>query len=331
MSKTKMILAAVGGVSAVAIIAAGVFVWLQVSARTVAIEGDEETEGLEYVQSSADRLMRQPIRPCDESIRELTQAREELLAWKDETFRFAARGDRPIAKLSDAAFKEFLIRDAKRLQALPAGTTNKTLEASFEFGPFKPYIAEGKMPEREVLQTLQRNWDDLSLIIETLSACGISRVTAVTLEKAAEPKEETTAKNKKNKKSSKKMAAPVFKPASFTYTFTCLTRPAAFVKALNAFQASERFIAVDDFIIRRSKDTLSDALMGEKKDESATPSRRGGRRRGARSEEAETKADEPTIAVMTDPQNDLPFEAVLKLTVHDMRSLEEAPKEEDDK
>ena len=43
----------------------------------------------------------------------------------------------------------------------------------------------------------------------------------------------------------------------------------------------------------------------------------------------EKKSDEPTITVVTDPQDDLPFEVVLKLTVHDFKSLEEAPKEED--
>lgn len=327
-----MMLAAVGGVSAVAVLAAGVFVWLQASARTAALEGDEETDGLESVQLAADRLLRQSVRPCDESVRELTLSREKMLDWQDETFRFAARGDRPIAKQSDAAFKEFLIRDAKRLLALPSGTTNKTLEATFEFGPFKPYIAEGKMPEREALPTLQRNWDDLAFIVETLSACGVSRVTAINLEKAAEPKEEPVAKNKNKvkNKSAKKPTAPAFKPASFTYTFACQTRPAALVKALNAFQTSERFVAVDDFTLRRGKDTLSEALGGEKKDESASPSRRSGRRRGARTEEVEEKkSDEPTITVVTDPQDDLPFEVVLKLTVHDFKSLEEAPKEED--
>lgn len=327
-----MMLAAVGGVSAVAVIAAGVFVWLQASAHTAALEGDEETEGLESVQAAADRLLRQSIRPCDESVRELTQSRDEVLAWKAETFRFAARGDRSIARQSDAAFKEFLIRDAKRLQALPEGTTNKTLEASFEFGPFKPYIAEGKMPEREALPTLQRNWDDLALIIETLSACGVSKVTAVNLEKTVAPPAAESGKNKKAKKPSKKPVTPMFQPASFTYTLACQARPAALVKVLNAFQTSERFVVVDDFTLRRGKDTLAEALGGEKQDEPAASSRRSGRRRGARVEEVEEKkSDEPTIAVVTDPQSDLPFEVTLKLTVHDFRSLEEAPKEEDDK
>lgn len=332
MSKTKITLAAVGGISGVAVLAAGVFLYLQMSARTTALEGDEETDGLETVQAKAERLMRQTVRPCDESVKELAASRVEILAWKDETFRFASRGDRPITELSDAAFKEFLIQDSKRLLGLPQGTTNKTLEATFEFGPFKSYISEGKMPELENLKTLQRNWDDLALIIETLSSCGIARVTAIDLAKATVSQEEAApAKTNKKAKKTKKSAEPAFKPASFTYSVSCLARPAAFVKALNAFQTIERFVAVDDFSIRRGKDELAEALGGDKREEAAPTSRRGRRRAARAEEEDEKKSEETGILTLADPQKEQPFEVTLTLTVHDFRSLEETPKEEEEK
>lgn len=332
MSKTKITLAAIGGVSGVAVIAAGVFAWLQISARTAAIEGDDEgTAGLETVQAKADSLLRQAVRPCEESVKELVAARDEIQAWREETFRAVARGDRAISNLTDAAFKEFLIQDAKRLLALPEGTTNKTLDASFEFGPFKPYIAEGKMPEADVLRKLQRNWDDFALIVETLSGCGVVRVTSLDFAKVdAATEDDRPAKGKKNKKSKKTAAEPTFKPATFTYIVTCQTRAAAFVKALNAFQTIDRFVVVDDFVIRRGKDSLAEALGGDKKDEAASASRRGRRRGTARVEEVEEKkADDTGIVIITDPQRDAPFEAVLTLTIHDFKSQEEAPNGEE--
>lgn len=333
MSKSKIILAAVGGVSGVAIVAAGVFMWLQISARTVAIEGDEEgTPGLESAQTKADGLLRQPIRPCDESVKELVSTREQVRSWKDETFSNVSKGDRPLTDLTDAALKEFLIRDAKRLQTLPAGTTNKIVAATFEFGPFKPYISEGKMPESDMLRTLQREWDDVVLIVETLADCGIVEVTALDVVTETQPKRETTVKNRGAMKSKKAATVPEFSPASFTYKITCLSRPAAFVKTLNAFQTIDRFVVVDDFVIRRTKDVLAEALSGDKKDEPALASRGRSRSRGrAKVIEDGKKSDDLGIVTITDPQQEAPFEVVLTLTVHDFKSLEKSPKEEVEK
>lgn len=337
MNKTKLTLVAIGGTAGLAILAAGVFVWMQFSARTAALEGDEDgTQGLETVEARADQLTRQKIRPSAESVKQLETAREEVSAWKEDAFRFAARGDHPIAKLTDAAFKEFLIQDSKRLLLLQseAGSTNKVLESTFEFGLFKPYLVEGKMPEPENLKRLQRNWDDLSTILETLASAGVTRVTAIDVAKAATPvqEEQSAPKNKKKARKNKNVQEPTFKPESVTYTVACAMRPAALVKALNLFQTSERFMVVDDFSVTRGKDMLS-ASLTEKKEETATSSRRGRRGRGARTEEVaeEKPAADEMFSVVTDPVLDSPMDVKFTLTVHDLRSMEETPKEEEDK
>lgn len=329
MNRTKTILAAVGGVTFVAVAAAGYFAWSRQAAKTAALEGDDEgAVGLEEVLEKANRLSRKPVYPGAESIKALAEARESLVAWKDEAFAFASRGDRKIQPTTDAAFKAFIVGDARRLLTLPAGEDRKTLDAAFDFGPFKPYISEGKMPEQATLSELQRKWDDVVTIIETLSASGIEKITAVSVKAAVQPQVEETKpkKGKKPKKASKLPDPSASQPLSYTYVVACKARPAAFVKALNALATSERFMSVEDLSLRREKDTLAEGLGAEKKDEAAAPTSGRRRRRSSFEQEEkveEKKAEESLYTVITDPATDLPLDVQLTVTVYDFRSLEE--------
>lgn len=331
MKKTTTILAAVGGVTFVAVAAAGYFAWSAQAAKTAALEGDDEgAVGLEESREKADRLSRKPIYPGAESIKALTEARESLVAWKDEAFAFASRGDRKIQPTTDAAFKEFIVGDARRLLTLPAGEEQKTLDATFDFGPFKPYIFEGKMPEQATLPELQRKWDDVVTIIETLSASGIEKITAVSVKAAAQPQVEEPSpkrgKRPQKRKSARLSDSSTSQPVSYTYVVACKTRPTAFVKALNALATDERFMAVEDISLRREKDALAEGLGAEKKDEAAASTSGRRRRRSSFEQEAkaeEKKADEALYTVITDPATDLPLDVQLTVTVYDFRSLEE--------
>ena len=281
MNKTKTILAAVGGVTLAAVAGAGFFAWSAASARTATLEGDESTDGLETVREKAERLMAKPIFPSAESVRALTEARDAVNAWKEEAFGLASRGDRRLAPTTDAAFKEFIVSDARRLQALPAGADKKTLAATFDFGPFKPYISEGKMPEQAELKELQRKWDDVSTLIEMLSEAGVDEVTGVELKAPETPKEDArTAKKGKKPKAKAKIEPTGVQPVSHTYVITCRMRPGSLVKSLNALAAGERFTVVKDFTIRRESDTVALGLGGEKKEETSAP--KTGRRRRRR-------------------------------------------------
>lgn len=329
MKKTTTILAAVGGVTFVAVAAAGFFAWSAQSAKTAALEGDDEgTVGLEEVRDKADRLSRKPVYPGAESIKALTEARESLVAWKDEAFALASRGDRKIQPTTDAAFKEFIVGDARRLLTLPAGEDHKTLDATFDFGPFKPYISEGKMPEQATLPELQRKWDDVVTIIETLSASGVENISSISVKAQVQPEVEETKpkKGKKPKKASKLPDTSTSQPLSYTYVVACKTRPAAFVKALNALATSDRFMSVEDMSLRREKDALAEGLGAEKKDEAAAPATGRRRRRSSFEQEEkveEKKTEESLYTVITDPATDLPLDVQLTVTVYDFRSLEE--------
>jgi len=335
MNKTKLMLAATGGAIGLAVLVMAYFTWGAFSAKTVALEGDDEegTPGLETVLSRARTLSRKPIYPCAASLTALESNRTVLVEWQKEAKKLAARGDRVYEKTTPAAFKEFLVSDAKRLSALPGSVAGVLVKPDFSFGPFSDYISGGKMPAESELADLQRKWDDVATVVETLASCGVAELTDVSFAAAVVAPVETSTDNKKNKKPQRKQTQKpkqsnnqTTNPASFSYVFSFTTRPTAFVKVLNAFVLSERFITVEGFSVSRPKDVIVEALGGEEKQASASTAGRR-RRRGAA---AETKEEEGKSknGIVTDPLLDDPFVVVLKLSVRDFRSLEEEKSEE---
>ena len=79
MNKNRMILAVVGGVIGLAVLATAYLTWSSWSAKTAALEGDDENEGLETVVAKAEKLSRSPVYPCAESVKE-TEASATRLA-----------------------------------------------------------------------------------------------------------------------------------------------------------------------------------------------------------------------------------------------------------
>lgn len=336
MSKTQITLAAIGGVIGVAVIGAGAFAYLSFAAKSAAIDGDDEgeTQGLVTLVEDAQKCLKKAIFPCEKSVSELKAAREGLVAWKDEAFKYVARGDRPIPETSVAQFKEFMIAEAHTIADLPENSTEKVTDAAFDFGPFKPYISEGKMPEQSELKSLQRKYDDVSTLLRMMAAAGVTKVTKLEL-KGGEKKEAEPEPKRGRGKQQKKVEEPKLTTASESYQITCRMTPSALVKTLNAFAAAERYIVVDGFTLTLERDAIGAALAGEVKKEEATTSRRG-RRRAAAVEEEQPKsegesAEAPKVTLVTDPAADAAFTAVLTITVHDFKTLEETKEEEEAK
>lgn len=334
MNKSKVILAATGGVIGVAVLAMAFFVWSAYSAKTAALEGDEEegTDGLEAVVESAKKLSRDKVYPCAESVKVVQSNEMQLVAWKDEAFKLASRGDRPVKRTTPAQFKADMVGEAQRLAALPGQVQGRIAKPDFAFGPFKEYISEGKMPSEAKLAELQRQWDDIVLIVETLSKCGVAELVDIQF-KAKEAEEPNEKENRRNaRKTAKKPQAPTQEagPSVQGYVVTFTTRPLGFIKSLNALETCERFVVVESFSFQRERDVLNEALGGEKKESSQQA---GGRRRRRGAAAVEAKADEakPKGGIITDPVLDAPLKVELTLSTCDFRTLEEASKEEDKK
>lgn len=335
MKNPKIILAVTGGVCALAVLAVAVWAYCAWSAKTAALEGDDEAsiEGLEPMLAKADGLLRKKPFPGAATLRDISSNRTQLVTWCEEAQHLASAGDRVYAKTTPAAFKTFIVSDARRLMALPGAANGSLTKKEFTFGPFKEFIAEGRMPSEEKLPELQRRWDDVVSVIETLAVSGIAELTDVAYKsaQAEEAQQQTANKAKKNKrraapaKKTAKTDAKSVEPAAFSYVFTFTTKPAGFVKAINALETGSRFIVIDDFSIVRERDQLGETLGADSKKQNETSARSS--RRGRRGRAQEVKVEDSNAgkksAVVTDPVEEAPFKVTLTLTVYDFHSLEE--------
>ena len=344
MNKTKMILAGTGGAIGLVVLVLAFLVWQAFSAKTAAIEGDEEegTDGLEAVESRAQTLSRKPIYPCAASVAAIEQNQKSVDDWCKEGVSLAARGDRTFPKTTPAQFKTDLVRDAKRLMALPGGVEGKLVKPDFAFGPFKDYIVEGKMPSEPELAELQRKWDDVSMITEMLSTNGVVELVDVQfnnriIELSNNRNEEKGGRKGKGdkRKSASAAPAPLVSPVVFSYVFTFAARPPAFVKTLNELEQCERFVVVDGFSFVRPGDVIAEAFGGGDEALASKLASTGGRR-GRRGRRGGGEAEAPASklagtgegaagknGVVTDPLQDAPMTVTMTVSVHDFRSLEE--------
>ena len=333
MFKIRMFLAVSGGVIGLAVLAMAYFNWCAYSAKVAALEGDDEgNDGLEAVQSKAQSLSRKSVYPSAASVQAIDANTARLADWRASALKLASRGDRPIRKMTAPQPKRDLVGEAKRLAALPGAANGTLVKPDFAFGPFGGYIAEGKMPTDAELPELQRRWDDVQFVVETLAACGIAELEGIEFATPAkeEPQEE---KAKKGKKPPKRRAAaeadPSAQPSAFSYVFTFATRAPAFVKAVNALGTCDRFVVVDGVTFARTVDPVSEALGGEKREASRGASRGRRGRRGAVVVEEKQGADASKNGIVADPALDAPFTVKLALTVYDFRTMEEEPKAEE--
>ena len=334
MNKTKTILAVTGGVIGIAVLVMAYFTWSSFSAKTAAIEGDEEegTDGLETVMDKAEKLSRltanHPVYPSAQSLAAIESNRTAVVDWQKEASSLATRGDRVFPKTTPAAFKTFIVADAKRLAALPGSVSGALVKPDFAFGPFREYIVEGKMPADAQLGELQRRWDDVATVVELLAKSGVAELTDVQF-KAEEVKAEPADARGRRKSAAndRRQAADGAekKPVSYSYVFSFATKPAGLTKILNELVVCERFVSVDGFTFTRTKDALASALGGDdkKKDAVQSSGRRGRRRGAAVQEQKEEEKKSPLTGIVTDPLLDEPISVVLTATVHDFRSLEE--------
>ena len=344
MNKTKMILAGTGGAIGLIVLVLAFLVWQAFSAKTAAIEGDDEegTDGLETVEARAQTLSRKPVYPCAASLTAIADNQKLIDEWSKEGLALAARGDKVFPKTTPAQFKTDLVAEAKRLMDLPGGVQGKFTKPDFAFGPFKDYIAEGKMPAEADLAELQRRWDDVVTVTELLVTNGVVELVDVGFANAKkeEVKEESRGAKKKGQRTKDKGQRPMSDvqcPLSFSYVFTFAARPSAFIRTINALESCERFVTVDSFSFVRPSDVIAEAIGGdEKKAEAQSSGRRGrrGRRGGGEAAEAPasklagTEADAGSKnRIVTDPILDAPMSVTLTLTVYDFRSLEEDAEE----
>ena len=238
------------------------------------------------------------------------------------------------ADVNEAAFKQKLVDEARALSSLPGGVEGKIVKPDFAFG-FPDFVTGDKIPEKEKLPQLQRQWADIRTIVESLAGCGIVEIARIEPILAKQPQAGEQPKDAKKPKKRKKKGAEEEKPAytEEKYVVEFRTRPAALVKAVNALATCERFIVVEALDFSREGDTIGKALgEGDKRGAGAEQqsSRPRRRRRGAAEAEFGADAAEQEGAanadkgIVNDPAKEDPFLVRASIATYDFGSAVKA-------
>lgn len=331
MNKSKIIVCAIGGLFLVAAGALGYFAYDAFSRKSAAlVEGDANgNDGLDSIVRQIASLSAKNPYPSPENARRIAENRQAVADWITSVREIAARGDWcPDAACTPAQFKEQIVREAKLFLSHTGAGGVPILPPEFSFGSFRDYLGE-KMPPRDRLARLQRQWYDLTSLLTLLETNGVRQVSdAQVVERAAA--DAAPADGRKPKRPVRP-AAGEKEPSVETYKLTFLALPASFIRIVRDLSFRERFTVVDDFTFARERDAVSDALGGDKQKESAAKggrTRPRGRARGRDRDasEDEKSEDETPKGPVFDPEKDSFLKVDLTVSVYDFRTLEDDEK-----
>ncbi len=320
ISKNQTIMAAIGGIALVASAAIG---YLAFDAYSTKGEAMEECEGS---ASTIQRLLRAEVSPDKESELAYKKNSDTLAGWAEAALAAASSGDRAISSdVNEAAFKQRLVDEARSLSELSGGADGKIVKPNFTFG-FPDFVTGDKLPEKDRLPQLQRQWGDIKMLVETLQSAGVEEVVGIgAAEPAANTKpdegQQQTRKSRKKNKKSAEDEKPVYTVEKYAVDFRA--KPAALVKAVNALATSVRFVAVDSMSFAREGDMIASALVEDSKrgDEQQTPRRRP--RRKQQAEESEERGfgspedQAKKSGVVNDPEKEAPFLVKMVVSTYD--------------
>ena len=310
LSKNQIVMLAIGGVALVASAVLGYLAFSAYSAKSEAADASES-------DSAAVRaLLGAAISPDTASIAAVKKNSDALAGWTEAALSTASAGDRAVeADVNEAAFKQKLVDEARALSALPGGVDGKIVKPDFAFG-FPDFVTGDKLPEREKLPQLQRQWADIRTVVEALADCGIVEIVRVEPILAKQPQASEQQKDAKtNRRQRRRKDAEEVKPAytEEKYAIDFRAKPAALVKVVNAFATSQRFLVVETLDFAREGDMIGKALgegdkRGAAEQQSSRPRRRRrGEQTGFGEEKPAEGAEEPDNGVVNDPEKEEPF------------------------
>ena len=327
ISKNQIVMLSIGGVALVASLALGYLAFSAYSAKS------EAEESVESNSAAVRSLLGAAISPDTASVAAVKKNCDALAGWTEAAISAASAGDRSIATdVNEAAFKQKLVDDARTLSGLPGGVNGKIVKPDFPFG-FPDFVTGDKLPEKEKLPQLQRQWSDIRTIVEILADCGIVEVVRiepiVATQTEVMPPKETKSRNRRKKAAEE--AKPAYTEEKYAIDFRA--KPAALVKVVNALATSERFIVVESFDFMREGDMIGKALgEGDKKGSAEQQSSRPRRkRRGAAEAEfgadaaAQDAAAGADKGVVNDPAKEEPFLVRSIVATYDFGSGAKAP------
>lgn len=328
LSKNQIVMLSIGGVALVASLAIGYLAFSAYSAKS------EASENAERDSAAVRSLLGAAISPDASSVAAVNKNRDSLAGWTEAAISTASAGDRALATdVNEAAFKQKLVDEARALSELPGGVGGKIVKPDFSFG-FPDFVTGDKLPEKEKLPQLQRQWADIRTLVETLQACGIVELVRIepTLVKQPEVAEQQPKETKKRNRRRKagEEAKPAYTEEKYAIDFRA--KPAALVKVVNALATSQRFIVVESLDFARESDMIGKALgEGDKKGAAEQQTvRQRRRRRGAEQPEFGADAAAPDAAaetdkgIVNDPDKEDPFLVKAVVLTYDFGSAAQA-------
>ena len=328
LSKNQIVMLSIGGVALVASLALGYLAFSAYSAKS------EASENAERDSAAVRSLLGAAISPDASSVAAVNKNRDSLAGWTEAAISTASAGDRALATdVNEAAFKQKLVDEARALSELPGGVGGKIVKPDFSFG-FPDFVTGDKLPEKEKLPQLQRQWADIRTLVETLQACGIVELVRIepTLVKqpavAEQQPKETKRRNRRRKADEE--VKPAYTEEKYAIDFRA--KPAALVKVVNALATSQRFIVVESLDFARESDMIGKALgEGDKKGAAEQQTvRQRRRRRGAEQPEFGADAAAPDAAaetdkgIVNDPDKEDPFLVKAVVLTYDFGSAAQA-------
>ena len=318
MANGKVLAGVAGGVFAAV---AGVLGYFLYDAYSVRVEKEEELES----QSGAFRQFHNAkVFASEKTIAMTVSNRNEYASWFGAAKPFVARGTAAVPKDESApGFKQRLTQEVRRLCALPGGVEGRIAQPGFMFG-FERYLAadKGEMPKKADVPRLAAQLAAISHFADTISAAGAVEIKDVKRVELPSPEEEEEnnrdrRRNRRGGKDAKDAAASEWTSLEYAVTFS--TRPAAFVKILNAFAADPQFIVVKSISFRESSDMILERITAvesanDKKNQPAMSARR--RRAAMAAAEAENAEPKKENRLVVDPELDAPVTVNLALEVY---------------
>ena len=200
ISKNQIVMLSIGGVSLVVLAVLGYLAFDAYSAKS------EATESTESNAAAVRSLLGAAISPDHASVAAVNKNRDALAGWTEAAVSTVAAGDRVIvADVNEAAFKQKLVDEARALSSLPGGVEGKIVKPDFAFG-FPDFVTGDKIPEKEKLPQLQRQWADIRTIVESLAGCGMVEMARIEPILAKQPQAGEQPKDAKKPKKRKKKA-----------------------------------------------------------------------------------------------------------------------------
>lgn len=316
---------AAGGVIGLAVLVMAYFTWDAFSRKTAAFEGDDENEGLETYVSRVSTLIGKKPYPSPANKKRLDENRRVFEDWRSEMRRAAAVGDWcPNGAITPAQFKESVVRDARQIADGPGSADGKFMKSDFSFGPFKDYLAD-KLPSKDALPRLQRQWYDITSLCEVLRTNGVQQVTDLQVVERKDTVAPDAAKAKKKGSAKGKTADSATENpwhSVETYKISFQGSPEALVGVMRMLSFQERFTVVDGMVFSHVRDAIADALGGgkEKSESASAPTGRRGRRRAAASKADEDKPASTDKEVFN-PKTDSVLQVELTVSVYDFGTL----------